>query len=163
MSEGTGASGGDEWVALTAEETEKHELYGIEGWLTGVWVWLAIQIVFDFFRAAGLFLFSSETALPGAIASMVSSVIAALTLFHLFYLRPAFPTWLAINAGFSVIIIVFASALALVIFAFNVAILCYALFSRRVNITYRRRAKREWLPRQIDIPPVEQQEDGGPA
>jgi hypothetical protein len=163
MSEGTGASGGGEWVALSAEEAEKHPLYGIAGWLSAVWAWLAIQIILDFFRAVGYFMFSSETAVPGAVASLVSIIIAVLTLFHLFYLRPAFPAWLAVNAGFSIVIIVFASAVALAVFALNVAILCYALFSRRVNITYRRRARPEWLPRRIDIPPVEKQEDGGPA
>jgi hypothetical protein len=157
MSEDAGAKQGSDWIALTREQAEAHSLYGVEGWLRAVWAWLAIQIILDFFRAGAFMMFSAETALPGVAVSAVSAVIAALTLYHLFYLRPAFPIWLAINAVFSMILLAFASIAAAGVFAVNVAILGYALLSKRVNITYRRRAKPEWLPRVIDVPEVEKQ------
>lgn len=164
MSDNASAAQGGEWIALSREQAEAHPLYGVEGWLRAVSVWLEIQIVLDFFRAGAFMLFTPDTALPGVVASTVSAFAAALALYHLLYLRPALPIWLAINAVVSMILLVFAAiAAAAAVFAVNVAILGYALLSKRVNISYRRRAKPEWLPRVIGVPEAAEEKADGAA
>ena len=49
-------------------------------------------------------------------------------------------------------LLAYASVASAGIFVINVMVLGYVLLSRRVNISYRRRAKLEWLPRVIDVP-----------
>jgi hypothetical protein len=152
MTEDAGVKPDGDWIALTGEQAEAHPLYGVEGWLRAVWAWLALQIILDFFRAGAFLLFARETAVLGVSISTVSATIAAVALYQLFYLRPAFPIWIAANTVFSMSLLAYASIASAGIFVINVAVLGYALLSRRVNISYRRRAKPEWLPRVIDVP-----------
>lgn len=151
MGEGNNTNSVGDWVALTMEEAQRHSLYGVGGWLIAIAGWLVFAVA-----VTGYQLFTSFVGQ----ARLIESILSLVCLYTLAAKSPEFPlalgglavfvllTWAAL-VGFE-----YDSAgetgwflLSMAMPVFGIAALGYALFSKRVNITYRLRAKPSWLPK----------------
>ena len=146
---GAGAATGD-WVALSSEEAENHPLFGVRGWLIVVAIWLVLSLtvsVWQFF-----------TSYIGQ-ARLIETIINFCCIFTLMTRSPKFPLLLAGTGIFTSIVWLavlsmiseygapggYMMAMGGVVILFSITLVAYAFCSKRVNVTFRLRAKPEWL------------------
>lgn len=128
------------WIDLTEEQARAHPLWGAGGWLIVLSLYMLLS------AGAYLIVAFAFHELPGVrrLVAIAMGILAGIVLVTLGTFKRSCPYWL----------IAYFVAQIGISFLFNAHIwalipplVCipYVLFSKRVNITYRRRARPKWL------------------
>ena len=133
-----------EWIVVGPLFAKRHKLFGVYGWLAVLAFSLAVGPVVD---ALLFFAVGDEAAgTPLPVLAITTCVLLALNWFPLYLLhkrRPSFPAWVAWIQAF--VLLVNVAVLDIVGAGRCTLVIGYVLLSKRVNVTYKHRVRRDDL------------------